>query len=53
VTRPEEARKAHINIVVSGHVASDSLGLNLVMDRLEQKGIAVHPFSGFIRVKRK
>ncbi len=49
----EEARKAHINIVVSGHVASDSLGLNLVMDRLEKKGIVVHPFSGFIRVKRK
>ncbi len=49
----EEARKAHINIVVSGHVASDSLGLNLVMDRLEKKGVVVHPFSGFIRVKRK
>jgi hypothetical protein len=49
----EEARKAHINIVVSGHVASDSLGLNLMMDRLEKKGVVVHPFSGFIRVKRK
>jgi putative NIF3 family GTP cyclohydrolase 1 type 2 len=49
----EEARKAHINIVVSGHVASDSLGLNLVMDQLEKKGVVVHPFSGFIRVKRK
>jgi putative NIF3 family GTP cyclohydrolase 1 type 2 len=49
----EEARKAHINIVVSGHVASDSLGLNLMMDRLERKGVVVHPFSGFIRVKRK
>ena len=49
----EEARKAHINIVVSGHVASDSLGLNLMMDRLERKGVKVHPFSGFIRVKRR
>jgi putative NIF3 family GTP cyclohydrolase 1 type 2 len=49
----EEARKAHINIVVSGHVASDSLGLNLMMDRLEKKGVMVHPFSGFIRVKRR
>jgi len=49
----EEARKAHINIVVSGHVASDSLGLNLVMDRLEGRGVVVHPFSGFIRVKRE
>ncbi len=49
----EEARKAHMNIVVSGHVASDSLGLNLMMDRLEKKGVVVHPFSGFIRVKRK
>jgi putative NIF3 family GTP cyclohydrolase 1 type 2 len=49
----EEARKAHINIVVSGHVASDSLGLNLMMDKIERKGVKVHPFSGFIRVKRR
>ncbi|MDD1743630.1 MAG: hypothetical protein LUO85_03290 [Methanomassiliicoccales archaeon] len=49
----EEARKAHINILVSGHVASDSLRLNLVMDRLEERGVVVHPFSDFIRVKRK
>jgi hypothetical protein len=34
-------------------MASDSLGLNLMMDRLEKKGVVVHPFSGFIRVKRK
>jgi hypothetical protein len=42
-----------MNIVVSGHVASDSLGLNLMMDRLERKGVKVNPFSGFIRVKRR
>jgi hypothetical protein len=24
-----------------------------MMDRLEKKGVVVHPFSGFIRVQRK
>ncbi len=48
----EEAKKAHMNVVVSSHMASDSIGLNLFMDRLESKGVKVAPFSGYIRVKR-
>jgi putative NIF3 family GTP cyclohydrolase 1 type 2 len=48
----EEARKNHINIIISGHMASDSLGINLFADKVEQKGVEITPCSGFIRVKR-
>jgi hypothetical protein len=48
----EEARKNHINIIISGHMASDSLGINLFADKVEQNGVEIIPCSGFIRVKR-
>ena len=48
----EEARKNHINIIISGHMASDSLGINLFADAVQQKGVEITPCSGFIRVER-
>ncbi len=48
----EEAVKHHLNVVIAGHIASDSIGLNLVLDALEKKGISVTAFSGLIRIKR-
>ncbi len=48
----EEARKNHVNIVISGHMPSDSLGVNLLADRVEEKGVEIVPCSGFIRVRR-
>lgn len=48
----EEAEKAHINVVIAGHMSSDSIGLNLFLDELEKKGIEIVPCSGLIRVKR-
>jgi putative NIF3 family GTP cyclohydrolase 1 type 2 len=48
----KEAEKYHINVVIAGHMASDSLGLNLFLDELEKQGIEVVPISGLIRVKR-
>lgn len=48
----KEAIKHHINLIVTGHMASDSIGLNLLLDSLEKKGLNVLPCSGFIRVKR-
>jgi len=48
----KEAQKHHINLVVAGHMSSDSLGMNLLLDMLEAKGIEVVPCSGLIRVKR-
>lgn len=49
----KEAEKYHINVVIAGHMASDSLGLNLFLDELEKKGLEIIPLSGLIRVKRK
>jgi len=33
-------------------MSSDSLGINLIADRWEKKGVKVLPFSGVIRVSR-
>ena len=49
----KEAEKYHINVIIAGHMASDSLGMNLFLDKLEKKGIEIIPCSGLIRVKRK
>ena len=48
----KEAEKYHINVVIAGHMASDSLAMNLFLDQLEKKGIKVVPCSGLIRIKR-
>ncbi len=52
----EEHRKAaeaaHINVVIAGHISSDSIGMNLFLDELEKKGIEVVPCSGLIRYSR-
>ena len=49
----KEAIKYHINLVIAGHMSSDSLGMNLFLDEIEKQGVKVIPCSGFIRVKRK
>lgn len=49
----KSAKDEHINIVIAGHIASDNLGLNLLLDELEKKGkFNIIPSSGFIRVER-
>lgn len=48
----EEAQKNHLNVVIAGHISSDSLGMNLYLDKLENEGIEIVPISGLIRVKR-
>ncbi len=47
-----EAVKHYVNIVIAGHIASDSLGLNIILDELEKKNIEIIPCSGFIRHSR-
>jgi putative NIF3 family GTP cyclohydrolase 1 type 2 len=43
----------HINIVIAGHIASDTLGMNLLLDEIEKAGkINVIACSGFTRIKR-
>lgn len=48
----EAAEKAHINVVIAGHISSDSIGMNLFLDELEKKGIEIIPCSGLIRYSR-
>lgn len=53
---PEEHRKLaekyHINVLITGHMASDSLGVNLLMDEVEKKGTEIVTCGGYIRVSR-
>lgn len=49
----KEAEKNHVNAVIAGHIASDNLGINLVLDALEKHGpLEIIEASGFKRVKR-
>ena len=48
----KEAEKNHINLVVVGHMSSDSLGMNLYLDELEKRGVEIVPAGGLIRVSR-
>ena len=47
-----ELKKLHINVIDCGHMAADSIGANLFLDQLEEKGIEVIACSGLIRIKR-
>ncbi|MBI4064864.1 NGG1p interacting factor NIF3 [Candidatus Gottesmanbacteria bacterium] len=48
----KECLKYHINLVIAGHMSSDSLGMNLLLDEIEKNGVGITPCSGLIRVKR-
>ncbi len=48
----KEAEAANLNVVIAGHMSSDSLGVNLFLDELEKRGIEIVPCSGLIRVSR-
>jgi hypothetical protein len=47
-----EAEAANVNVVVAGHISSDSLGMNLFLDEIEKQGVEIVPCSGLIRVSR-
>ncbi len=47
-----KASESHMNVVICGHMSSDSLGMNLYLDELEKKGIEVVACGGLIRVSR-
>jgi putative NIF3 family GTP cyclohydrolase 1 type 2 len=51
----DEAKKHHVNMIQCSHMASDSIGLNLLLDKLsrEEKRLHILEVSGFVRVKRK
>ena len=51
----KNAKKANLNVVIAGHIASDNLGLNLLFDKLEKeeklKFVSVSGFERFRRTK--
>ena len=49
----DQAIKNHLNVIIAGHISSDSLGMNLFLDQLAKKNIKITPISGLIRVRRK
>ncbi len=48
----KEAENSNLNVVIAGHMSSDSLGVNLFLDELEKQGIEIIPCSGLIRISR-
>ncbi|HLC76187.1 MAG TPA: hypothetical protein VJB82_03695 [Candidatus Peribacterales bacterium] len=51
----EIAKEHNVNIIQCSHMASDALGVNLLVDIWQKKGAKLHilPISGYIRVERK
>lgn len=50
----KKAKKHSLNIIIAGHIASDSLGVNLLLDAIDpKKCLKIIPCSGFIRVDRR
>lgn len=48
----KKAEENHVNVVIAGHIASDSLGINLLLDGVEKKGVDILTCSGIIRNRR-
>lgn len=48
----KEAEKNHMNVVIAGHISSDTLGMNLLLDHVLDKGVEVVCTSGFRRIAR-
>lgn len=49
----KEAEKNHLNVIIAGHIASDNVGINLLLDELSRSSsLEILECSGFQRVKR-
>jgi hypothetical protein len=49
----KEAEKYHLNVVIAGHISSDNLGMNLLLDAVtKETGMQLLACSGFSRVNR-
>jgi len=48
----QEAENALVNVIIAGHMSSDSLGTNLFLDKLEKQGIEIVACSGLTRLSR-
>lgn len=48
----KEAEKHHINVIIAGHMSSDSVGMNLILDELAKQGVEIVTCSGLTRFTR-
>ena len=49
----KKAQQEHLNVIVAGHIPSDTIGINLLLDQLVKKEkIQILGCSGFVRVAR-
>jgi hypothetical protein len=49
----KRAEELKLNLVIAGHISSDTLGMNLVLDEIEKLGpVSIVCASGMVRVKR-
>jgi len=49
----QKAKGKQLNIIIAGHIASDNIGVNLLLDKIQQKDkLTITECSGFRRVKR-
>lgn len=50
----KKCKEANINVIFASHIASDNIGVNLMLDHLQaDKNFKVYEVSGFTRIKRK
>jgi putative NIF3 family GTP cyclohydrolase 1 type 2 len=50
----KKAEKHHINVIIAGHISSDNVGINLLLDKIQKNGkLKIIPCSGFRRFTRK
>ncbi|MCX5703619.1 MAG: NGG1p interacting factor NIF3 [Candidatus Omnitrophica bacterium] len=50
----KKVKDANLNVVIAGHISSDTLGLNLLLDRIEkEETLQITGCSGFSRIRRK
>jgi putative NIF3 family GTP cyclohydrolase 1 type 2 len=48
----KHAGELKLNLVIAGHISSDAIGMNLVLDEIESQGVEVTCVSGIVRVRR-
>jgi putative NIF3 family GTP cyclohydrolase 1 type 2 len=50
----QKAKGKQLNIIIAGHIPSDNIGVNLLLDKIQQKGkFNIIECSGFRRIERK
>ena len=50
----KKVKDANLNVVIAGHISSDTLGLNLLLDRIEkEERLEFIDCSGFRRIRRQ